>query len=281
MRTRLSAMLSGWLREPLVHFLIAGAAVFAFAGWRGTAVDPASRTIIIAVDDVQRMAERFVQTWQRQPTADEIDAMIRDEIKDEVYAREATRLGLADGDAIIRRRLRGKMEFLARAEVDAVMPTDTTLTAWIAKNPARYADGARHDFDQIFFVATDPARAQAAAVAARAALDRGADWQTLGEAISLPRTMAAADDGAIDATFGAGFAAALAKAPLGRWAGPVTSGFGLHLIRVRARTAGKPPVLADVRQRVENDWRAATAADREARAYQLLLDAYRIKIDKP
>jgi hypothetical protein len=41
------------------------------------------------------------------------------------------------------------------------------------------------------------------------------------------------------------------------------------------------PRLADIRQRVENDWRSATAASREAKAYQALLDGYTIAIEKP
>jgi hypothetical protein len=275
------ARAGAWLREPLIHFLIAGAIVFAFSSWRGEPADPASRTITVATADVERLATRFAQTWQRQPSADEIDALIREEIKDEIYAREAMRLGLGDDDAVIRRRLRNKMEFLARAEVDAVVPTDETLTAWMAKDPARYAERAAYDFDQIYVDATDNARGAAQIAAAQRALKDGGDWRTLGDAISLPKSMAATNADAIDAAFGEGFSNALAKVKPGTWAGPVTSGFGIHLIRVNRVIPGRAPPLSDVRQRVENDWRAATAADREARAYQALLDAYTIRIEKP
>lgn len=270
-----------WSREPLVHFLIAGAALFVLMGWRGDAIDPGERTIRVNVADVERMAARFADTWQRQPTADEIDAMIREEIKDEVYAREAVRLGLAEGDPVIRRRLRTKMEYLARAEVDSVAPTDATLTAWIAKNPARYAEGATFDFDQIYVDATDAGRGRAAMRAAQAVLAGGGDWRTLGAPIALPQSMEGADAAAIDRAFGEGFAAALAKAKPGVWAGPVASGFGLHLIRVRKVVPGAVPRLDAVRQRVENDWRAETATAREARAYQILLDGYDVEIVRP
>ena len=69
--------------------------------------------------------------------------------------------------------------------------------------------------------------------------------------------------------------------PVGRWAGPVRSGLGLHLVRLRQVTPGHPPKLADVRQAVENDWRAATLARREAEGYQALLNAYDVRIEKP
>ena len=67
----------------------------------------------------------------------------------------------------------------------------------------------------------------------------------------------------------------------GQWSGPVASGFGLHLVRIRAVQASAKPKLADVRQRLENDWRAQTVKAREAKAYQALLDGYTIKIAKP
>jgi peptidyl-prolyl cis-trans isomerase C len=113
-----------WLREPLLHFLIGGTLVFAFFAWRGEAVDPESRSIIVTVDTAEQLAARFEQTMQRAPTPAEMDGIIRDHIREEVYYREAMRLGLDADDAVIRRRLRSKMEYLARAEAEAAKPDD-------------------------------------------------------------------------------------------------------------------------------------------------------------
>jgi peptidyl-prolyl cis-trans isomerase C len=265
-----------WLREPLVHFLLAGLAVFAFSAWRGEAVDPAGRAIEIDARQVGVLAERFVQTWQRAPSAGELDGLIRDHIKEEVYYREALRLGLEADDAIIRRRLRTKMEYLATAQAENVAADDTTLQRYLDRNAARYADGARVSFDQIYLGEGGDA------AAVKAKLARGADWRALGAPISLPRSVEDADGAQIAREFGESFAAALVQAKLGdEWMGPVTSGFGQHLLRVRAVKAGRKPVLSEVRQRVENDWRSETAKAREAKAYQALLDGYTIKIAKP
>lgn len=264
-----------WLREPLAHFLLAGLAVFAFSAWRGEAVDPAGRAIEIDERQVAVLAERFVQTWQRAPSAGELDGLIRDHIKEEVYYREALRLGLEADDAIIRRRLRAKMEYLAAAQAENVAADDATLQRYLDANVARYADGAKFSFDQIYLGEGGDA------AALRAKLARGEDWQAIGAPISLPRSVADADRGQIAREFGEGFAGALAGVKPGAWVGPVASGFGQHLVRVRAVTAGKPPALSQVRQRVENDWRAETAKVREAKAYQALLDGYTITIAKP
>ena len=87
------ARATNWLQEPFVHFLIAGLALFAFFAVRGEEVDPESRTITIDEAQVSRLAASWQQTWQRPPSPTEIDNLIRDHIKEEVYYREAIRLG--------------------------------------------------------------------------------------------------------------------------------------------------------------------------------------------
>jgi peptidyl-prolyl cis-trans isomerase C len=89
-------------------------------------------------------------TWRRPPQPQEIDALIRDYIKEEIYYREAKRLGLDEDDTVIRRRLRSKMEYLASAQVESAQADDTTLQAWLNKYPARFARDATYSFDQIY-----------------------------------------------------------------------------------------------------------------------------------
>lgn len=269
------------LKEPLVHFLLAGLALFLIFAWRGSAVDPESRTITITQEQVERLAANWAQTWQRPPSQTEIDGLIRDFVKEEVYYREGLRLGLDQDDPLIRRRIRSKMEFLAMSELEADVPADATLQALLDKNPQAYAADARYSFDQIYLAAQDETAARNRAAQILASLNKGADWQALGDAISLPRSPETADPKRIASDFGEDFAAALVNIKQGQWTGPIASGFGLHLVRIRAVQASTRPRLADVRQRLENDWRAQTAKEREAKAYQTLLDSYTIKIAKP
>ncbi len=197
------------------------------------------------------MAASWAQTWQRPPTQAEIDGLIRDYVKEEVYYREGLRLGLDQDDMIIRRRIRSKMEFLASSELENEAPTDATLLALLDKNPQAYAADARYSFDQIYLAAQDEAAARTRATQMLGALNKGTDWQSLGDAISLPRSPDNVDRARIAADFGDEFAAALAGLKPGQWSGPVASGFGLHLVRIRAVQASAKPSLADVRQRLE------------------------------
>lgn len=269
------------LREPLVHFLLMGFALFLFFAWRGDAVDRESRTITITEEQVERLAANWTQTWQRPPSQTELDGLIRDFVKEEIYYREGLRLGLEQDDAIIRRRIRSKMEFFAISELENEMPGDATLQALLDRNPQAYAPDARYSFDQIYLAAQDETTARNRAKQILASLKNGTDWQTLGDVISLPRSSDNADRTRIASDFGDEFAAALPGLKPGAWSGPISSGFGMHLVRIRAVQASTKPKLADVRQKLENDWRAQTVKDREAKAYQALLDGYSIKIAKP
>lgn len=268
-------------KEPLVHFLLAGLALFLFFAWRGDAVDPESRTIIITEEQVERLAASWAQTWQRPPSQTELDGLIRDFVKEEIYYREGLRLGLEQDDPIIRRRIRSKMEFLAISELENEVPSDAALQALLDKSPQAYARDARYSFDQIYLGAQDEAAARSRAKQILESLKNVVDWQKQGDAISLPRSPENVDRTRIAAEFGDEFADALAGLKAGAWSGPVSSGFGLHLVRIRAVQTSAKPKLADVRQQLENDWRAQTVKDREAKAYQTLLDGYTIKIAIP
>jgi peptidyl-prolyl cis-trans isomerase C len=263
-----------WLREPLVHFMLAGLLVFFFSMWRGESVDPASRTINITAEQVARLSASWEKMWRRPPSPGDIDALIRDYIKEEVYYREARRLGLDEDDAVIRRRLRSKMEFLASAQVESVRPDDRVLEDWLEKHPARFAADAVYSFDQIFLGSVN-------ASLVLKAVSSGADWTNQGEQISLPKSLESASQSEVERQFGADFVRSLATASRGKWVGPIASGFGPHLVRLRQVETKARPWLAEVRQAVENDWRAETYQTREAKAYQALLDGYTIRIEKP
>ena len=265
--------LSQVTREPLVHFMIAGAALFAFSGFFG-GVDATDRRITLDEAQIGQLASRWQHTWRRPPNAAELDGMIREHVKDEIYFREAVRLGLDSDDPIIRRRLRTKMEFLATAEVENSTPTDTELKRYYSANKTRYAADPVFSFDQRYY-GEDETKARAAVEA----LNAGQSPPVL--LIPLPVAMEKASSADIGRALGDGFAANLRSLPIARWSGPVRSGYGWHAVRVRAAQATTVTPLAAFVQQVTNDWRAETKTKREAAAYQTLLDGYDIRIAQP
>ena len=263
-------------KEPLVHFLIAGAAVFWLLS--GRAPDLGERRIVVDKAVVGAMVERFYGSFHRLPSPDETDGMIRDYVADQVYYREALRLGLDQGDEVVVRRMRRKLESLAVADAETAEPSDTQLQALIEKDPARYVDDPRTSFEQVYLGADTP---ESRAFANTQLSDLRGGKSVNGQPAPLPAKLANAGASDISGLFGDEFTLALRDLPLGQWQGPVASGLGLHLVRVIGRAAPTKPSLAKVRQRVTNDWRAAAIAKAQAEAYQQMLGGYDVAIELP
>ena len=264
------------LSEPLVHFLIAGAAVFWLLS--GRPPDLGERRIVVDKAVVGAMVQRFYGSFHRLPSPDETDGMIRDYVADQVYYREALRLGLDQGDEVVVRRMRRKLESLAVADAETSEPSDAQLQALIDRGPARYSDDPRSTFEQIYLGADTPEN-RAAANAKLAELRAG---RTVSAAPApLPGRLDGAPASQISGLFGDEFTLALRSLPLGQWQGPVASGVGLHFVRVSSRAAPTKPSLATVRQRVTNDWRAAAIARARADDYARMLQGYDVEIALP
>lgn len=121
------------LREPLAHFLIAGALVYALLA--GRAPDIGERRIVVNEEVVSRIADRFALTFRRAPTPDELDGLISDYVHDQVYYREALRLGLDKDDEVVMRRMRNKMVSIATSDAEAAEPGDAELQKLLDKDP--------------------------------------------------------------------------------------------------------------------------------------------------
>ncbi|QGN53707.1 peptidyl-prolyl cis-trans isomerase [Novosphingobium sp. Gsoil 351] len=259
------------LREPLVHFAVLGALIFVLFG---DATSAGERRIVIDAARVERIAGQFTQNFRRAPSPSELDALIRDDVKEEVYYREALRLGLDRDDEVVRRRMRVKMEASADTAEDISAPDDATLQRWLDTHSDRFAGESTYSFDQRY-LGPAPLRASAGLELLRA----GQDYP--GAPIPLPARFENTGAGQTAALFGDAFPTALDRLPLNVWSGPVASGLGQHLVRLRRREPAAPPRLAAIRQRVENDWRAAMVRERSERAYRTLLDRYAVVVEKP
>ncbi len=262
-----------WTREPLVHFFAAGALVFAWFAWVGEPVDPTDRVIDVDREMQAQIALGFERMMNRPPTDAELDGLIDQYVREEVLYREALRLGFDRDDAVVRRRMAQKMNMAATASVETAQPSDVELHKWYEENAQRFAEEMEYSFDQLWFEEEEQASS------GLAQLRGSTDWRQLEGGISLPSTMDRNSRRDVLANFGELFVTRLNRIePNSQWQGPVPSGLGWHLVRLRTRTTGKVPPLDKIRDEVLDDWRTATISERKERAYRLLHDAYRIEI---
>lgn len=258
-------MLKRWLREPLVHFLALGALLFLAFQWWGSS----PQRIVITPGQQQALATQFERVWQRAPTDAELKRLVDEQVRAEIAAREASALGLDRDDVVIQRRLRQKLEFLAEETIDGAPPTDAELQAYLDAHPGKFRAETEAAFRQAYFKSVE---------VAHAALAAGGDPGARGERIMLPEDVALSPLSDIARRFGREFAEQLEKLPLDRWAGPVRSGFGAHLVLVRERRDGRLPALAEIRPLVERELQAQRRRQALDAMYERLLQKYEVVI---
>jgi hypothetical protein len=273
------------IHEPLVHFLLIGAALFASYAALNPAADARPGDITVTAGRIEHLAATFVRVWQRPPTASEVKGLVDDYVKEEVMSREAVKLGLDRDDPLIRRRLRQKMEFLAEDSGAASEPTDAELAEYLAANPEDFRQEQRFTFRQVFL---DPKkrgdRLDADVAGLLAELKPQGDQSetgALGDSLLLSNAFSSEPRSGVAAQFGPQFAAALAKATPGEWGGPFTSGYGLHLVFVAQRSEGRLPPLDEVRERVKRELVNARRLAASRRFLNDLLARYRVVIEWP
>ena len=267
--------IKGWTREPLVHFLLGGILLFVFFAWKGEPADPSSREITITLEDRARMSLQWERTMQRLPTDAELDSLTNSWLREEILYREALRLGLDRDDAVVRKRLANKMDYIAASAAETAKPNEATLKQWLVDNPQRFAQDTTYSFDQLYFAEKRDAEAALAGTLGEAG------WQNAGEAITLPKSLEATSSRQIEGRFGLVFLENLQSLkPSEEWSGPIASGFGWHLVRLRKRDVGVVPPIEQIRDKVDNDWRSKTMEARRDAAYQLLRDAYEVTVER-
>ena len=123
------------LKEPLLHFLLLGAALFAAFSVLSARGEMPGDAIVVSPGKVEHLAALFSRTWQRPPTREELDGLINDFVREEAAYREGMAAGLDRDDTIIRRRIRQKLEFVAEDLARQIEPSDEDLAAYLAAHP--------------------------------------------------------------------------------------------------------------------------------------------------
>jgi peptidyl-prolyl cis-trans isomerase C len=271
------------LREPLLHFLIAGLALFVVY----RALNPvtmeraASNEITVTEDDLRQIAATWLAQGRPPPTPEQMKNLVEAKVREEIFFREAQALGLEKNDTIVKRRLAQKMEFLAEDLSDIGDPTPDELKAWFEKNPEGFASAPRASFRHLYF---SPDRR-----GARARADAAQLLEMLrGEAVASPAAAGLADafmfqdyygDLSFDqlaSIFGQTFAQSLFELAPGAWRGPIESGYGWHLVWIDAMEPERIPAFEEVEPEVRREWIAARRIEGKRKLYEAIRARYQV-----
>lgn len=279
-RSPLVSVALRWLREPLLHFLLLGAALFAAYSYfePRTGESAVSMQIRLTPDELLQLALVFQAQWQRPPTPAELGRLVENKVQEEVLYREAVAMGLDRDDVIVKRRMTQKMQFLAEDVAAAYEPATAELEAWYARSADKFALPGRLNFRHLYFSpdrrgvrARDDAGQALAKLAGEPIDSRLAE--SLGDPFMLQDYYGDRSPQQLAKEFGPPFAKAVFRATPGAWQGPIESGFGWHLVFVDSFVPGRVPAFAEVESEVKTVW----LADRKAEAWRKAYDAMRAK----
>ena len=267
-----------------MHFLLLGALIFAaFKFISSETIEPGK--ILITQGRIESLETAFSRTWRRPPATSELEGLIRDYVREEVFAREAVALGLDKDDTIIRRRLRQKLEFVSEDVAAHAEPTDEQLRAYMKEHADAFRGDRRFTFRQVYLNPQQrgtnlrPDSSQLLSQLRRSGSQT--DISALGDSLMLENEFKGIAAAEVVKQFGEPFAATLGELAVGQWQGPIESGFGFHLVLMTERTDGSMPALEDVRAAVRREWINARRLEANEKFYRTLLQRYTVTIERP
>ena len=273
------------IREPLFHFLLLGAAIFAVYGLGTRHKTDKPGEIVVTQGTLENLVTGFTRTWQRPPTEEELQGLVRDYIREEAAYREALALGLDRDDMIVRRRLRQKLEFLSDELATRMQPSDADLQSFLQAHKEMFQTEPLLSFRQIYFNpqlhGENLRRDVARALDHLRTLGSHKSETDAGDPFLLQQNFDDVSPAELKNTFGEKFASAISALPVGSWQGPIDSGYGAHLVYVAKYTPGRLPELAEVREQVRRDYFDARRREATDKFYNALLSRYNVRIEPP
>jgi hypothetical protein len=267
-RQSAASLLRSLLREPLIHFAVLGAVIFAADGLLHP---PAKDEKVITVTKALRQSfiDGFDEDKERVPSAADLQKMVDAWVASEILYREGKALGVDRGDEMIRDRVAFKLQLLIFDQVRVASPTDEQLRSWFADNHARFDTPER-----VGFYLTAPAdRATAERQLADIAAQRESE-----DLREQTRAILGRPIDSLAAAFGDSFRDALLAMPQGEWH-LLRSKDGWHVVRLDSRTPGVPAKLDDVRDDAEKMWHTDETRRQAWDAVNRLKASYKIRYE--
>jgi hypothetical protein len=281
-----ASWLARFIREPLLHYLFLGAALFGVYGYLHS--DDAKllgdQQIVVTEGKIEHLVALFTRTWQRPPTRKELEGLIDDYVREEAAYREGTAMGLDQNDTIIRRRIRQKLDFVADDLASQLAPTDEELEDYLREHADDFRVDSKFTFRQVFFDPESHVDDLAEVVSDLVVTlreDSSVDAREQGDRTLLEFGYQNLSQREVANLFGNRFAAALAGLDPKTWHGPIESSYGVHAVIVDEVLPSSLPKLQSVRDAVRRDWEHARRQELTEQYYQNLLDKYDIVIRWP
>ena len=256
-----------FLREPLLHFLVLGALLFAVNAVVAPDV-PKERLIEFTPEIRKSLITTFVEQQKRQPSAAEIKRLTDDWLLNEIVYREALVQGYDKGDEMIRDRINQKMRLLIFSNLTPDTPKEADLKKWL--------DARRDQYDipeRVSFFDLPMGKSEAEAQATLKLINAGKEPESVR---LLARTYESRPVNTLTPGFSKDFAASLKDQPLHKWQ-LLQSGDSWHVVRVEAVLPKHVVTVAEAAGPLVDEWQADNMRKKAQQAVRTMAKPYVIK----
>jgi len=239
------------LQEPLLHFTVAGSLLFFYLSSTDTTTKP---QVVITEGKIKHLRAQFAKTRQREPSKDELKALIDNQIRLDLAFEQGVQMGLVENDSIIKRRVKQKIEFMLTDSISSIEPSKEELQSYLDAHKDTYMIEPIYDFEHIY-INPEKHENTDAYIAKLHMMILNDVYEGDGDSIMLERTFTQITTAQIARLFGRKFAKSLDDIYLGSWQGPVKSGYGFHLVKIDKKIPSHLATLDEMGEIVKRDYR--------------------------
>ncbi|PHS39384.1 MAG: hypothetical protein COB07_06415 [Sulfurovum sp.] len=270
-------MIKKILQEPLLHFLIVGGLLFFYISNNDDSVE--KEKVIISQGKIKQLSAQFKKTRQREATKEELQALIDNQIREDLVFKHGQEMGLVENDTIIKRRVQQKIEFMLNDSISSLEPTQEGLQAFMDKHKERYTIAPIYTFKHIY-INPEQHKDVDAYIEKLKAEKLSLVYAERGDSIMLKQSYEDISSAGLARLFGLKFEKALNTLPLNTWLGPVKSGYGVHLVYIENKKARHLATLEEVQAKVKLDFRVNAQKKAIDAFYDALQNKYDLVIEK-
>lgn len=277
-------MIKKIIQEPLIHFVLIGAAIFfIYNVMNADAKTSSGENIVIADSDIDRIVEIYERTWSQSPDEKTLQALVQSHVDQEIMYLEGLKLNLDHNDEIIKRRLVQKYEFLVKDLSTADVATDDDLEAFYQDYKERYQSPRKVSFHHFYF---SPDRHDNPKELATKAIENWSTSQIEKDQyrdgsdpffISSPQQSQTKDQ--LWQNFGKRFGDELMKVSYIGWYGPIESGLGWHVLYIDDIELPQQAPFDQVKDDVQKDYQEQQLIDYNQKIMESLRAEYNVQYD--
>jgi len=259
------------LQEPLLHFLVVGSLLFFYLSSTDTET---KSQVTISQGKIKQLTAQFTKTRQRTPSDEELDALIENQIREDLAFEHGVQMGLVENDSIIKRRVQQKIEFMLNDSIGSIEPSLEDLETYLTTHKEQYTIEPVYAFRHIYINPEQHDDVNAFILELQSNnLDKS--YRNVGDSMMMQSEFVDISTAHIARLFGRKFSKNLDAISLKRWQGPVKSGYGVHLVYIDNKIPKHLATLEEVETQLRRDFRV----DAQKKAVNSFYDELKVQYD--